>query len=241
MAAGKQLKQGREGTENMRKQQKLIVWLLAAILCFGTAVGSEGAVGTGQGDGKGQFHFEAAGSSTAQTETAAQTAEAQAVTAGPSIENVNSSPTTTADTGTGARKETVNGVTYYIFDGKRYVVEQDWGTHYLTGFSPEATGGIRTASGKNATSNYTAASTRANLGKVILVQGESGTSGAGNIHRYDGVYKCEDTGGTPVEYGTAGTGGTPVVDLFFDTEQQAHNVSGSGWINARIYILKEVK
>lgn len=221
---------------NTRRKKRLLTAAAALGICLSLQAGSFAAVCTGQGDGGGSFRFEEPETgNTAVQETAA------AVGSGPAASGINSRPTTSADTGTGAKMETVNGVTTYLFDGKRYVVEQDWGTHYLTGFSPEATGSSRTASGNNARSDYTAASTRANLGKVILVQAVSGTEETSDIHRYDGVYKCEDTGGTAVEYGLSSTGGVPVVDLFFDTEEQADWVSKRGWITARIYILREVK
>jgi len=62
-----------------------------------------------------------------------------------------------------------------------------------------------------------------------------------DIHRYDGLYKCEDTGGPAVETGTPNTGNVPVVDIFFDTEAEARHVTDAGWITARVYILKEVQ
>lgn len=123
----------------------------------------------------------------------------------------------------------------YTFDGKKYVIDKDWGCHYLTGFSPNADGSRRTASGVDATSGYTVSSTKANLGKVILIKAEKGSSA------YDGFYKCQDTGGQAVEYGQANTMNVPVVDIFFDTEEEADLVTDAGWITARVYILKEVK
>lgn len=126
--------------------------------------------------------------------------------------------------------------TYYIFDGKKYVIDYSWGQHYLTGFSAAETGNAKTTSGAIARENYTAASTRANLGKVILVKA---VSGGADKSRYDGVYKCEDTGGPAVETGVPNTGGVPVVDLYFNDLGSAQAVTDQGWITAEIFILKE--
>ena len=123
----------------------------------------------------------------------------------------------------------------YTFNGKKYTIASDWGQHYLTGYGPNEDGSCSTASGRDATAGYTVSSTRANLGKVILVKAEKGSS------RYDGIYVCEDTGGPAVETGKENTMNTPVVDIFFDTTEEADAVTASGWITARIYILKEVK
>ena len=133
------------------------------------------------------------------------------------------------------------GSNIYEFDGKRYVIESDWGTHYLTGFCPNADGSRKTRSGAQARARYTVSSTYANLGKVILIQAESAMPNCTDIHRYDGVYRCEDTGGPAVETGQPNTGNVPVVDIFFDTAAEAAHVTDAGWITARIYILKEVQ
>jgi len=130
---------------------------------------------------------------------------------------------------------------YFEFEGKKYVIESDWGTHYLTGFHPNADGSRKTRSGVDAQAKHTVSSTSANLGKVILIRAESAMPNCTDIHRYDGVYKCEDTGGAAVETGTANTGYVPVVDIFFDTVAEAAYVTDAGWITARIYILKEVQ
>lgn len=132
------------------------------------------------------------------------------------------------------QESTPSGETF-SFNGKTYVIEKDWGLHYLTGYGPNEDGSRMTRSGHDATANYTVSSTYANLGKVILVRAEKGSS------RYDGVYLCEDTGGPAVETGIPTTMSTPVVDIFFDTAEEADNVTAAGWITARIYILKEVK
>ena len=145
------------------------------------------------------------------------------------------------DTGTAAKCLTdAAGNTYYIFDGKKYAVESYWGQHYLTGFSAAETGNRKTASGAEVRQNYTAASTRANLGKVILVKAVGCSGEGGDFSRYDGVYKCQDTGGAAVEYGTANTGNVPVVDLYFEDIRDAYGVTDHGWITADIYILKEI-
>ena len=123
----------------------------------------------------------------------------------------------------------------YFLNGKKYVVDRDWGLHYLTGYAPNADGSRGTRSGRDATAGYTVSSTCANLGKAILIRAEKGSS------RYDGVYLCEDTGGPAVETGKENTMNVPVVDIFFDTEEEAQLVTEHGWITARIYILKEVK
>jgi len=241
-----------------RKGKKAAKGFLAAGLSLALVFSAQAAFQSGRGNGSSDRFLSTQSTSSAQAETnqtkAAETtakadtstAETKAVsaqTAGTSsgMKTVSPSPTTSKDTGTGALTWTENGVTYYRFEGKKYVVKEDWGVHYLTGFSPESTGSTKTRSGAYATSNYTAASTLANLGKVILVKAEGGSSTASNISRYDGVYKCEDTGGAAVEYGLSTTGSVPVVDLFFDTAHEADMVSEHGWIFARIYILQEVK
>ena len=156
---------------------------------------------------------------------------------GPAVSAVTDGP----DTGTSAKTLTdESGNTYYLFDGKKYVVESYWGQHYLTGFSANETGSRKTASGAEVRENYTAASTRANLGKVILVKAVSGSDTDAFPSRYDGVYKCQDTGGAPVEYGSANTGNVPVVDLYFESLEDAYGVTAKGWITADIYILKEI-
>lgn len=129
---------------------------------------------------------------------------------------------------------------YYYLDGKKYVISEDWGEHYLTGYGPDADGSCRTRSGAYARSGYTVSSTYANLGKVILIKAVRGTSETSNISRYDGVYVCQDTGGQAVEYGLSTTMNTPVVDIYFDSEEEAGCVTDYGWITAKIYILREV-
>jgi len=201
---------------NIRKGIGRTVLVAALSSCL--VLSAQAASRTVKGDGSGSWNF-TDGTVTAETAVSAETAQTAAAqpasAAGPAA-----------------------GQTVYEFDGKRYVIDSDWGSHYLTGFSPNADGSRKTRSGVDARANYTAASTLANLGKVILVQAESGP---GDIHRYDGVYKCEDTGGPAVETGKENTGNTPVVDLFFDTAAEANYVSDAGWITARIYILREVE
>lgn len=230
-----------------RKKITGLAALLCVLLCCMTAIA---AFHGGSGNG-GSYRFiehsetteSLQSTETAETAETADSAEQGTITtvSSPGKKTVCSTPATTADTGTGALTWTENGQTFYQFEGKKYVVKEDWGVHYLTGFSPESTGSIRTASGVNATSSYTAASTRANLNKVILVKAEGGTGSSAGRNRYDGVYKCQDTGGQAVETGLSTTGNVPVVDLFFDTAGEADQVSANGWIFARIYILEEVK
>lgn len=151
-------------------------------------------------------------------------------------------PQTNAEQVIGTEKERITdaGDGIYVFDGHKYVVEDYWGQHYLTGFSANETGSRKTASGAEVRQNYTAASTRANLGKVILVKAVSGSSTDNDFNRYDGVYKCQDTGGAAVEYGTPNTGNVPVVDLYFESLEDAYGVTAKGWITADIYFLKEI-
>lgn len=192
--------------------------LLIILFVSGSLFTAEGSVRTVKGDGGGSWNFAATDASAVTGPTAAGTAQ----------EVTETLPGVTAGPG----EQTI-----YEFDGKRYVIDTDWGTHYLTGFSPNADGTRRTRSGVDARANYTVSSTFSNLGKVILVQAESGP---GNFRRYDGLYRCEDTGGPAVETGRDNTGNVPVVDIFFDTAEEAANVSDAGWITARIYILREV-
>ena len=138
-------------------------------------------------------------------------------------------------TETGQGQEQPSDSEVYIFDGKKYIIDYSWGKHYLTGYSPNEDGTSGTASGKNAAAGYTVSSTRENLGRVVLIKAVNGSS------RYDGVYKCEDTGGEAVENGKANTMDVPVVDIFFNTREEAYAVTDEGWITAEIFILKEVK
>lgn len=171
----------------------------------------------------------------------AAVAAGQGTQYGPSAD-VSQRETADWSTGTGAKKCTdAAGNTYYLFDGRKYAVEKYWGQHYLTGFSAGETGSRKTASGALVRENYTAASTRENLGRVILVNAVSGGKSDRNIHRYDGVYKCQDTGGPAVETGTANTMNMPVVDLYFEDLADALRVTDYGWITADIYILREIE
>lgn len=196
--------------------------VLIAVLMVAAAFTAEASTRTVKGDGGGSWNFTSDSTSSAVSQST-QTAAAQ---------TVQNSAAVSVDTAAGP-----GGQTVYEFDGKRYVIDSDWGSHYLTGFSPNADGSRTTRSGAEARANYTVSSTLANLGKVILIQAEQGP---GDFHRYDGVYKCEDTGGPAVETGKANTGNVPVVDIFFDTAGEAAYVSDAGWITARIYILREV-
>lgn len=130
---------------------------------------------------------------------------------------------------------------YYYFNGKKYAVSEYWGEHYLTGYGPDDSGSCMTRSGCTARSGYTVSSTYANLGKTILIKAVRGTSETSDISRYDGIYVCQDTGGSAVENGLPTTMDTPVVDIFFDTLEEADNVTENGWITAKIYILREIE
>ena len=120
----------------------------------------------------------------------------------------------------------------FTFDGKSYVVDYDWGAHYLTGYT--ATGN-RTYSGTVPVQGRTIAGPSYLVGKVCYIKGISGPKGS----TYDGVYKFEDTGGYAVEYGYETTMGVPVVDLYFDTYAQACATTAAGWTTVEVYILKE--
>jgi len=196
--------------------------VLTVLLSLSAVLPAAAASRTGKGDGSGKWNFVQASETGSTEQAAAAAGEGSTQPAG-----------IAADSGAGP-----GGQTVYEFDGKRYVIDYDWGTHYLTGFSPNADGSRNTRSGVDARQGYTVSSTLANLGKVILIQAESGP---GNFHRYDGLYRCEDTGGPAVETGQPNTGNVPVVDLFFDTAEGAADVSANGWIAARIYILREVE
>lgn len=148
-------------------------------------------------------------------------------------------PETKAETPAKEPAPVTDGESYY-FDGKKYVISEYWGEHYLTGYGPDEDGSCMTASGSNATAGYTVSSTKANLGKVILIKAVSGSAGTGSISRYDGVYRCQDTGGPAVEEGLPTTMNTPVVDIFCDTTEEADFVTEHGWITAKIYFLREV-
>lgn len=188
------------------------ICMLTAVFCISLLLSVSAAVRTGQGDGGGALNTQQPAQGTGGAPAAQQTQ-------GP------------AGPGSG----------YYEFDGKKYVIESDWGTHYLTGFCPNEDGSRKTRSGNQARAGYTVSSTSANLGKVILIRAESAMPECTDIHRYDGLYRCEDTGGAAVETGVPNTGNVPVVDIFFDTAEEAAHVSAAGWITARIYILKEVQ
>jgi len=202
------------------KKNGLIV--LIAVFTAVAALTAEASVRTVKGDGGGSWNFTSDSTSSAVPQSTQAEEEQNGQNTGAVSVDVTAGP--------GAQ-------TVYEFDGKRYVIDSDWGSHYLTGFSPNADGSRKTRSGAEARANYTVSSTLANLGKVILIRAEQGP---GDFHRYDGVYKCEDTGGPAVETGKANTGNVPVIDIFFDTAGEAAYVSDAGWITARIYILREV-
>ena len=126
----------------------------------------------------------------------------------------------------------------YSFEGKKYIAEESWGIHCLTGFCPNADGSRRTRSGKDAAVWHTVSGPSYMLGKVVLVKAVSGPGE--NYNRYNGIYVFEDTGGTAVEYGLPTTMNVPVVDIFRETPQEAEAVSADGWIKAEIIVLKEV-
>ena len=127
----------------------------------------------------------------------------------------------------------------FLFEGKKYIIEDSWGQHCLTGYA--ATGNC-TASGKMPTAYHTISGPKAMLGKVALVIGNYKRSGSNdNLHAYDGIYVFEDTGGAAVEYGIESTMNTPVVDIYRGTMAEAMNVTMHGSIVADVYILKEIQ
>ena len=124
----------------------------------------------------------------------------------------------------------------YQFEGKSYRIDRLWGDHKLTGFCPTPKYGRLTYSGKDARANHTCAtSSELPIGTVIIVEGISGP----DYSRYNGVYVVEDRGGPAVETGVAATDYVSVVDLFFDTEAEANDVTDAGWKTAHIWIAKE--
>ena len=127
----------------------------------------------------------------------------------------------------------------FTFEGKRYAIDSNWGQHCLTGFTSS---GSCTASGKWPKAYHTVAGPKAMLGKICLVKGNymKNGSNAENLHKYDGIYVFEDTGGQAVEYGTERTLNVPIVDIFCNTNQEAEFVTYFGTIVADVYILKEI-
>jgi len=126
----------------------------------------------------------------------------------------------------------------YLFEGKTFVIDSDWGQHCLTGYSDT---GYCTASGVMPTPYHTVSGPSYMLGKYCLIKGARMLNGQGGlIHAYDGIYKFEDTGGTAVEYGIPRTMNVPVVDIYFSTVQEANAVTDKGSIVANVYILSEI-
>lgn len=129
----------------------------------------------------------------------------------------------------------------FIFEGKKYIIEEKWEPqHCLTGYA--ATGNC-TASGKWPTVYHTISGPKKMLGKVALVKGSHMKNGndSSYLHKYDGIYVFEDTGGAAVEYGTESTLNAPVVDIYRETFNEAIAVTQHGTIVADVYILKEVQ
>lgn len=133
----------------------------------------------------------------------------------------------------------------FLFEGKKYIIDEqfdeDWERqHCLTGYA--ATGNC-TASGKWPTVYHTISGPKAMLGKVALVRASHMMNGKtdSNMHRYDGIYVFEDTGGAAVEYGTDSTMNVPVIDIYRETFNEAIAVTAKGTIVADVYILREVQ
>lgn len=127
----------------------------------------------------------------------------------------------------------------FLFEGKKYIIDSEWGEHCLTGYA--ATGNC-TASGKMPTLYHTVSGPKAMLGKVCLIKGSYMLNGkTGDVSKYDGIYVFEDTGGAAVEYGTERTMNTPVVDIYRETFNEAIAVTQTGTIVADVYILREVQ
>ncbi|MDO4939133.1 MAG: hypothetical protein Q4E54_04145 [Lachnospiraceae bacterium] len=127
----------------------------------------------------------------------------------------------------------------FIFEGKKYTIDSSWGQHCLTGFTST---GSSTASGKWPKAYHTVAGPKALIGKVCLVKGSYMKNGSNNtnLHKYDGIYVFEDTGGQAVEYGNERTLNVPVVDIYFSSSQEADAITYFGTIVADVYILKEI-
>ena len=114
--------------------------------------------------------------------------------------------------------------------GEIYNIDYSWGNHYLTGYHVYAP----TASGKYPVANHTISGPSYLLGRTVYIKTISGPkTGA-----YDGIYTFEDTGGVAVEYGKDTTMGVPVVDIYFDSIEEALDVTNAGWTTAEIFILK---
>ena len=117
----------------------------------------------------------------------------------------------------------------YEIDGIKYKKGEYWGSHKLTGYSGEEWG-TDTASGAAAKAGHTVSATsQLPFGTVIIIDGGTGPS----VDDYNGIYVVEDRGGSAIE-------NEGVVDIFFDTHQEALMVTHYGWNRADIWIAEPV-
>jgi len=135
--------------------------------------------------------------------------------------------TSNVESGVNFTVETIDGQRVYTFEGKKYIVEQYIHEFKLTGYDYKSASGNLTRSGKTATAKHTIAATSSLLGKTILVVGTTGKL----AHDYDGIYVCEDTGGSRIESGER-------LDIWFDSYEEALRVTNTGWNQADAWILK---
>lgn len=138
-----------------------------------------------------------------------------------------------APSGTGHNGEQLgeqsSDTTVFTIDGKSYVKGEYWGAHRLTGYSGEQWGTL-TASGATATAKHTVSATsKLPFGTVIIIDGGEGPE----VDNYNGIYVVEDRGGNAIE-------NEGVVDIFFDTHEEALRVTHYGWNTADIWIAKPV-
>lgn len=119
--------------------------------------------------------------------------------------------------------------TEYEIDGVRYKKGEYWGSHKITGYSGEEWG-TDTASGASAKAGHTVSATsQLPFGTVIIIDGGTGPS----VDDYNGIYVVEDRGGSAIE-------NEGIIDIFFDTHQEALMVTHHGWNQADIWIAEPV-
>lgn len=118
------------------------------------------------------------------------------------------------------------GQTIYVFEGKEYTLGVSYGVHKLSGYSAAENGNARTTSGEIAMPRHTlAASSELPLGTVLIITGVSGPQ----KDLYNGMYVVEDRGGHYVE-------NEGWLDIFFNTYEEALNITNYGWNYAEAYI-----
>ncbi len=127
-------------------------------------------------------------------------------------------------TKSGMTEISVDG-TIFTHDGVSYTKGEYYGNVRLTGYSAEKLGNV-TASGAEAREGHTiSASSDLPFGTVVILSGVTGP----NAEDYTGVYVVEDRGGGAIEDGK-------VIDLFFESQEDAMRVTDNGWNYADIWI-----